>query len=72
MRLSELNSNSACGLKRLYSIGFRWTGCEEGDEVEGHGTAEHLDDGSLEIEFACRNGDEAVLKAKRETSSTAC
>jgi hypothetical protein len=54
------------------SIGFRWAGCEEGDEVEGEGTAELLDDGSIEIEFAYRNGDEAVLKAKRETSSTAC
>jgi hypothetical protein len=31
-----------------------------------------LDDGSIEIEFAYRDGDEAVLKAKRETSSTAC
>ena len=31
-----------------------------------------LDDGSIEIEFAYRNGDEAVLKAKCETSSTAC
>jgi len=31
---------------------FRWAGCEEGDEVEGEGTAELLDDGSIEIEFA--------------------
>ena len=54
------------------SIGFRWAGCEEGDEVEGEGTAELLDDGTIEIEFAYRNGDEAVLKAKRDPSSTAC
>ncbi len=54
------------------SIGFNWAGCEEGDEVEGEGTAELLDDGSIEIEFTYRNGDEAILKAKRETSSTAC
>ena len=54
------------------SIGFRWAGCEEGDEVEGEGNAELLDDGTLEIEFEYRNGDEAVLKAKRMTSSTAC
>ena len=53
------------------SIGFRWAGCEEGDEVEGEGNAELLD-GTLEIEFEYRNGDEAVLKAKRMTSSTAC
>ena len=53
-------------------IGFHWDGCEEGDEVEGEGTAELLDDGTIEIEFAYRNGDEAVLKAKRDTSSTTC
>ena len=54
------------------SIGFPWAGCEEGDEVEGEGTAELLDDGALEIEFEYRNGDETVLKAKRDPSSTAC
>ena len=54
------------------SIGFRWTGCEEGDQVEGDGTAELLDDGTIEIDLAYYNGDEAVLKAKRHTSSTAC
>ena len=48
------------------SIGFRWAGCDEGDEVRGEGTAELLDDGTIEIEFAYDNGDEAVLKAKRE------
>ena len=50
------------------SIGFRWAGCDEGDEVQGEGTAELLDDGTIEIEFAYDNGDEAVLM----TSSTAC
>lgn len=54
------------------SIGFRWAGGKEGDQVEGDGTAEPLDDGAIEIEFAHDNGDEAVLKAKRDTSSTAC
>jgi hypothetical protein len=54
------------------SIGFRWAGCDEGDQIEGEGTAELLDDGSIEIEFAYHNGDEAILKAKRVTSSTAC
>jgi hypothetical protein len=53
-------------------IGFRWAGCEEGDEVEGEGTVELLADGTIEIEFAYDNGDEAVLKAKPMTSSTAC
>jgi hypothetical protein len=54
------------------SIGFTWAGFDEMDEVSGEGTAELLDDGSIEIEFAYHNGDEAVLKAKRDTSSTAC
>jgi hypothetical protein len=54
------------------SIGFRWAGGDEGDQVEGEGTAELLEDGTIEIEFAYHNGDEAVLKGKRTTSSTAC
>jgi hypothetical protein len=54
------------------SIGFRWAGSDEGDQVEGEGTAELLDDRTIEIEFAYHNGDEAVLKAKRVTSSKAC
>jgi hypothetical protein len=41
-------------------------------EISGDRSAELLDDGSINIEFAYYNGDEAVLKAKRETSSTAC
>jgi hypothetical protein len=54
------------------SIGFIWEGSDEMDEVSGDGFAELLDDGSIEIEFAYRSGDEAVLKAKRDTSSTTC
>jgi hypothetical protein len=42
------------------------------DEVSGDGSAELLDDGSIAIEFAYHNSDEALLKTKRETSSTAC
>jgi hypothetical protein len=34
--------------------------------------AEVNDDGSIAIEFAYHNGDEAVLKSKPDTSSTAC
>ena len=41
-------------------IGFRWAGCDQGDEVEGEATAELLDDGTIEIEFAYNNGDEAI------------
>lgn len=51
---------------------FTWAGFDEMDEVSGSGSAELLDDGTLEIEFAYRLGDEATLNAKRETSSAAC
>ena len=54
------------------SIGFTRQGFDEMDEVSGDGSAELLDDGTIEVEFAYHNGDEAVLKAKRDTSSTAC
>lgn len=54
------------------SIGFTWEGFDEMDEVYGEGSAELNDDGSISVEFAYHNGDEAVLKAKRDTSSTAC
>lgn len=51
---------------------FTWTGFDEMDEVSGEGHAELRDDGSIEITFAYHNGDEAILKAVRENSSTAC
>ena len=51
---------------------FTWNGCDEMDEVTGDGHAELLDDGSIKVTFAYHNGDEAILKAKRDTSSTAC
>lgn len=41
-------------------------------EVNGDGSAELLDNGSIEITFAYHNGDEAILKANRDPSSTAC
>lgn len=55
-----------------YMVFFRWAGNDEMDEVSGDGRAELLDDGTIEITFAYDNGDEAVLKAKPETSSTPC
>ena len=54
------------------SVSFTWYGFDEMDEVSGDGHAELLDDGSVEITFASHNGDEAVLKAKPQTFSTAC
>jgi hypothetical protein len=53
-------------------VSFTWAGFDEMDEVGGSGSAELQDDGSLQIEFAYHLGDEAVLKAVRATSSTAC
>jgi hypothetical protein len=56
----------------LDNIDFTWTGTDEGDEVQGSGYAELLDNGSLQIEIAYQDGDEATLKAIRPTSSAAC
>ena len=54
------------------TVFFTWAGFEEMDEVSGSGSAELQDDGSLEIAFAYHLGDEAILKAVRAPSSTAC
>jgi hypothetical protein len=51
---------------------FTWAGFDEMDQVSGTGSAELNDDGTIEIAFAYHLGDEAVLKAERMTSSTAC
>ncbi|PDS79174.1 hypothetical protein [Rhizobium sp. L43] len=53
-------------------ISFTWSGFDEMDEVSGDGHAELLDDGSIEITFAYKYSDVAILKAKAEISSTAC
>jgi hypothetical protein len=42
-------------------------GFDEMDEVSGDGSAELLDDGTIEVEFAYHNGDEALLKASGRT-----
>ena len=54
------------------SIAFTWIGSDELDEISGEGNAELLEDGSIEIEFEYDNGDDAILKAKRDGFSTAC
>lgn len=51
---------------------FVWGGCDEMDEVTGDGSVELLDDTSIDITIAYHNGDEAIFKAKRDPSSTAC
>lgn len=53
-------------------VSFEWAGSDEMDEVRGSGSAELLEDGSLEIEFDRHHGDGAILKAERATSSAAC
>jgi hypothetical protein len=40
--------------------------------IRGSGSAELLEEGSLEIEFDYQHGDAAILKAERATSSAAC
>ena len=63
------------GLDLEYSqsiVFFTWVGDEEMDQVRGSGSAELLDDGTLEIEFNYHHGDEAILTAIRDTSSIAC
>jgi hypothetical protein len=54
------------------TVFLTWAGFDEMDEVSGSGSAELLDDGSLEIEFVYHLGDEAVLQAERATSSAPC
>jgi hypothetical protein len=51
---------------------FTFEGFDEGDEVNGSGSAELLDDGTLEIEISFHLGDDAILRAERDRSSTAC
>jgi hypothetical protein len=55
----------------LASVGFNWEGFDDGGTLWRR-IAELLDDGSIESELAYHSADEAVLKAKRDTSSTAC
>lgn len=51
---------------------FTWAGCDEMEEINGSGSAELLEDDSLEIEFAIHFGDEAILKAEKATFSATC
>ena len=53
-------------------IGFTWAGSDEGTQISGAGSAELQEDGSLQIEFDYHLGDEAVLLAVRDPSSTPC
>ncbi len=47
------------------TIFFTWAGFDEMDEVNGSGSAELGDDGTLSLEIGFHLGDEAELKARR-------
>lgn len=49
------------------TVFFTWSGFDEMTEVRGSGSgsAELMDDGSMEIEFAYHLGDELTLRARR-------
>ena len=51
---------------------FTFEGFDEGDAVNGSGSVELLEDGSLEVEISFHLGDDAVLRAERDPSSTPC
>ncbi len=51
---------------------FTFEGSDEGDEVSGSVSAELQEEGTLEIKIAFHLGDDAILNAKREGSSTPC
>jgi hypothetical protein len=53
-------------------VAFAFVGSDEMDEVRGTGSAELLEDGTLEIELDFDHGDDAVLRAEREGSSSTC
>lgn len=44
-------------------IFFAWRAADEMDEVDGHGSAELEDNGTVEFHYS--NGDEAILKARK-------
>lgn len=63
------------GLDLAYSPSialFTWVGFDKTDAITGDGSTEPFEDGSIEITFAYHNGDETILKVKREAPSTAC
>ncbi|MEI9413191.1 hypothetical protein [Mesorhizobium salmacidum] len=51
------------------NVFFTCAGFDEMGEVSGDGSAELIDDGSIEITFACHT---RRTKAKRDTSSITC
>ena len=54
------------------TVFFRWHGSDDMTEVTGEGSAELQDNGTIEIELTYHDGDDVILKARRDTSSTPC
>ena len=66
-------ANASLDLAYSHTVVFvTFEGFDEGDEVNGSGSVELLEDGSLEVEISFRLGDDAVLRAERDPSSTPC
>ncbi len=60
------------GLDLAYArsdVAFTFVGSDEMDEVRGSGSAEMLEDGTLEIELDFDHGNAAILRAERAGSS---
>lgn len=47
-------------------------GCNEGDEMNGSGSAKLLEDGTPKVEMACHLGDDACFRAERNRCSRSC
>jgi hypothetical protein len=53
-------------------VAFTFVGSDEMDGVRGSGSAELLEDGTLEIELDFDHGDDAIPRAERAGSSATC
>ena len=53
------------------TVFFRWHGSDDMTEVTGEGSAEHRNDRAVEVELIYHDGDEAILKAARDPTSSA-
>lgn len=64
MAFGALQAGLSCDTGPLL-IFFSFEGFDEMDPIHGSGTAELLDDGSLELEISIHLGDDITLKARR-------
>lgn len=72
MAFGALEASLDCGFTPN-GIDFEWNGADEGDQVRGEGWADLRDDGCLEGEISCHNGDESTfIAAPWEPFSATC